>query len=167
MLFFKFILFSFWGYILECLYTSIVNKKINLKRGFFYGPYCPIYGFTLLIIEKFNYLENHYLLIVSILLISIIEYFTSYILEKIFKNKWWDYSRKKININGRICLDNIIIFSIGTMFIIRKIIPVINECFVTNKLTIILIFLLFITICIDIFISIKKHLLQKYVNNTN
>lgn len=125
------------------------------------GPYCPIYGITLIIIDIFNCLNNFYLFIISFFLISFIEYFTSLILEKIFKNKWWDYSRKKLNINGRICLENIIIFSAGTLFTIRKIIPVINKNFFSNNITIILIFLIFITISIDIFLSIKKYLYKE------
>ena len=48
----------------------------------------------------------------SVVICSILEYSTSYILEKIFNTRWWDYSMDKFNINGRICLGTMIPFGI-------------------------------------------------------
>ena len=154
-IFFKFIFFSFFGYILECIYSSIIDKKITLDRGFLLGPYCPIYGACLIIIEKFQKLNNIYLIIISMIIISLIEYFSPYFLEKFFKKRWWDYSNKKINLNGRICLENIIIFSIGTVFIIRNISSFINENLIINQMNTVLIFFLYLVFSLDIFLTIK------------
>lgn len=154
-LFFRFILFSLLGYIVECIYTSIIDKKINIKRGFFYGPYCPIYGITILILDIFSKLNIFYLSIISIIIISLIEYFTSFILEKIFNKKWWDYSNQKYNLHGRICLKNLILFTIGGVYVVKKIIPIIK--FYLNDINYILIFLLFIIFIIDMSFSIKKY----------
>jgi uncharacterized membrane protein len=78
-----------------------------VSRGFLIGPYCPIYGLGGLII---TYLIQPYfhdslaLFIVTMLVASILEYTASYIMEKLFHTRWWDYSQFKFNINGRISL---------------------------------------------------------------
>lgn len=147
-----------FGYVLECIYSSIIEKRINLGRGFFIGPYCPIYGITLLVINSFGYLNDIYLLLLSSIFISLIEYNTSYVLEKIFNRNWWDYSRKKYNIKGRVCLENVIIFSFGSVFIIRKIIPCLDNILgIENYFMIIITFILFIIFSIDLSLSLKRH----------
>ena len=119
-LFLLFLIYSFCGYICEIVYSSIYQKKL-VNRGFFCGPYCPIYGvgslfilFTLLRFKSSPVIV--YLL--GALITSALEYATSFILEKIFHNKWWDYSTEKYNINGRICLLNSLLFGLGTLVII-------------------------------------------------
>lgn len=135
-LFLIFQIFSIFGYILECIYSSILLKKVNLDRGFFFGPYLPIYGITIVIMYKVSQsITSTFLFyIVTILLISFIEYTTGTILENAFKRKWWDYSRKKYNIKGRICLDNIIIFSISGVILSKCLIPLIDEALSKNKI---------------------------------
>ena len=61
------------------------------------------------------------------LITSAVEYYTSYVLELIFHNRWWDYSYRKDNINGRICLKNSILFGIGSVLIIRLINPLLFQ----------------------------------------
>ena len=93
------------------------GKLIN--RGFMVGPLCPIYGIgTTLIAYFLGRYQNDILVLfcMSMILCSALEYFTSYIMEKIFKNRWWDYSEKKYNINGRICLD--FSFAFGALAVI-------------------------------------------------
>lgn len=120
-----FLFFSFLGYIVECIYSSIIQRELNVDRGFFMGPYLPIYGITLtLIYHLTNNISFIFVqFIITFFLIFIIEYITSFVLEKIFKRRWWDYSRKKYNINGRVCLDNLIIFSISSIYISNCLIP--------------------------------------------
>ena len=84
-------------------------------RGFFFGPYCPIYGFGGLIVAIFLYpISDKPLLLfgLSMLLTSLLEYLASYLIEKIFNTKLWDYSKYKFNINGRVCLLNAAEFGI-------------------------------------------------------
>ena len=52
------------------------------------------------------------LFVMSTIICSIIEYLTSYFMEKKYHARWWDYSNKKFNINGRICLETLIPFGI-------------------------------------------------------
>jgi uncharacterized membrane protein len=109
-----FILYSFLGWCLEMVVCYCATKKW-VNRGFLLGPICPIYGCGCLIITILlkGYLEDSKVLFVmAVVLCSILEYFTSYIMEKLFKARWWDYSDKKYNINGRICLENSVAFGV-------------------------------------------------------
>lgn len=94
---------------------KLVELKKFINRGFLIGPYCPIYGWgCILIISLLNkYTDDPLVLFVmAIVICSILEYFTSYFMEKLFKARWWDYSRRKFNINGRICLETMIPFGL-------------------------------------------------------
>jgi uncharacterized membrane protein len=94
---------------------KLIEKHKFVNRGFLVGPICPIYGYGCLLITLLlnKYKDNVVLLfIMAIVICSILEYMTSYIMEKIFKTRWWDYSKKKFNINGRICMDTMIPFGI-------------------------------------------------------
>ena len=100
-----------------CKYVQF-GKFIN--RGFLIGPYCPIYGWgaiaITILLKRYTY-DPLVLFIMSTLVCSIIEYFTSYFMEKKYHARWWDYSSKKFNINGRICLETLIPFGILGLFI--------------------------------------------------
>lgn len=126
--FILFIIYSFIGYLSEAIYCSIDSKKIVLNRGFFMGPYLPIYGVSAVLMNFF--LEKYQndlvaLFVMSVVVCSITEFFTSLILEKIFKVRWWDYSEMKFNIDGRICLLNSFLFGIGGVALVYVINPVI------------------------------------------
>lgn len=117
--FLLFMIYSFCGWALEVL-GKLIEKRRFINRGFLIGPYCPIYGFGALAI---TFLLKRYsndaitLFIMAILVCGVLEYFTSYIMEKLFKARWWDYSQKRFNINGRVCLDTIIPFGLLGLFI--------------------------------------------------
>ena len=114
LLFLIFITYSFIGWCME-VGCKLVELKKFINRGFLIGPYCPIYGWgCILIILLLNKYTNDplVLFIMAIVICSILEYFTSYFMEKLFKARWWDYSRRKFNINGRICLETMIPFGL-------------------------------------------------------
>lgn len=120
-----FIIYSIIGWCVEMLYCRILDGKF-VNRGFLYGPYCPIYGFgAIIIIKTLTPFANNifFVFILSVLLTSLLEYITSYILEKIFDSKWWDYSHLPLNINGRVCLLNSILFGILGLIMIYIIHP--------------------------------------------
>ena len=98
--FLLFMLYAMLGWLMEVVYALVTKKKLS-NRGFLIGPYCPIYG------------------------VGILEYFTSYIMEKLFKARWWDYTKTKFNINGRICVDTMLPFGIIAVIIIYLVNPVI------------------------------------------
>ena len=99
---------------METLWVSWCNKRL-VDRGFLIGPYCPIYGcgalLIILFLNKFSF-NPILLFIMTMLICGVLEYFTSWFMEKVFKARWWDYSDRKFNINGRICLRNLIAFGV-------------------------------------------------------
>ena len=127
-LFIYFFIFSIIGYIVEVINVSIIDKKLVLNRGFLIGPYLPIYGLGSVFMTTFlpKY-ENDViaLFIMSMIICSILEYTTSLILEKIFNVRWWDYSEKKYNIDGRICLENGFLFGLAGIVIIKILNPIV------------------------------------------
>jgi uncharacterized membrane protein len=112
--FMLFFIYAILGWIIETTLVSVEKRKF-VNRGFLIGPYCPIYGFgglAITILLK-NYTKDPIVLfLMAVIICGILEYFTSYIMEKIFKARWWDYSAKKYNINGRICLETVVPFGI-------------------------------------------------------
>lgn len=109
-----FLTYSFLGWIMEVC-VSFYDEHKFINRGFLIGPCCSIYGWGCLLLIFF--LESSKddlfgLMLKAIVICSILEYFTSYIMEKLFHARWWDYSDKKFNLNGRICLETMIPFGI-------------------------------------------------------
>ena len=133
-LFLVFMLYSVAGYLCEIVCSSIKQKKL-VNRGFLCGPYCPIYGvgslFILFLLLRFK--EDPVIVyVLGAIITTAIEYVTSFILEKIFHNKWWDYSDEKFNIHGRVFLFNTLLFGFGSLVIIytgNDIITKILSCF--------------------------------------
>ena len=124
-----FTIYSFLGWVCESAYCSIGQKKL-VNRGFLNGPFCPIYGFgALLVISILSPFVNNIpvLFIASIIVTSTLEYITSYVLEKIFHMSWWDYSTYKYNINGRVCLQNSLMFGLLSLFVMLVIHPAIDD----------------------------------------
>lgn len=109
-----FFIYSVLGYFCEVVYCSVGQKRF-VNRGFLYGPYLPIYGFGSLIVTVLLDPLSKWpvaVFILAFILTSCLEYFTSWLLEKFFSVKLWDYSKHKININGRVCLLNSTLFGI-------------------------------------------------------
>ena len=116
-----FFLYSFLGWAMESLYISVLQRKI-INTGFLHGPFCPIYGFgavvlyVLLINLKGNIIA---IFCTGFLVLSLWEYFVGFLLEKLFKTKYWDYSKNKFNINGRVCFLNSIYWGLLSVFFIE------------------------------------------------
>ena len=111
--FILFIMYSSAGWLVETLWVSWCNKKL-VDRGFLIGPYCPIYGAgALLLIFLMHFTTRPVeLFFIGGLLACALEYVTSFTLEKIFHARWWDYSNRAMNLNGRICLGGFLVFGI-------------------------------------------------------
>ena len=162
-LFFIFFTYSFIGWIIETIYVTlrefVMYKKFKIaNRGFLIGPYCPIYGLSCVlaisILSKYKD-DLIVLFIVGMVLTSVLEYITSYFLEKLFNIRWWDYSIYPFNLNGRICLFNSFLFGLLSIFVIKYINPSI-ENFVYNIPNITRYFIsvvLLIVFIIDIIVS--------------
>lgn len=158
-LFILFIIYSMIGWTMEVILTLIEKKKFT-NRGFMIGPWCPIYGTgcICLILLLDNYKNNPVILFfMAIIICSIIEYMTSLIMEKIFKARWWDYSDKKFNLNGRICLETMIPFGILGLLVVYFVNPFIVN--ILNKIPVktlnIVAYILLAVFITDFIISFK------------
>ncbi|HON59039.1 MAG TPA: HDIG domain-containing protein [Smithella sp.] len=102
-----FAVYSFFGWIIEVIYRSASQRRF-INAGFLYGPFVPIYGFGATFVILIDYLLDFCPFPVKVLLfgliLTMVEYLTSYILEKTFQLKLWDYSNNKFNLHGRVCL---------------------------------------------------------------
>ncbi len=169
--FLLFFIYSVVGYITEITFIAITKNKFTLSRGFLVGPYLPIYGTGALIITLLlTKYKNDYIVLffMSCIICGIIEYMTSYIMEKLFKLRWWDYTDEPFNINGRICLSNIIDFGLGGLIIVEITNPILF--IFLKKIPISVIYIISI-ICIiimitDYIISIRT-IINLEINITN
>ena len=156
-LFLVFMFYSVLGYLCEIVCSSIKQKKL-VNRGFLCGPYCPIYGvgslFILLLLSRFKE-DPVVVYILGAILTSAIEYVTSFLLEKIFHNKWWDYSDEKFNIHGRVFLFNTLLFGFGTLIIIYTGNDIVNYLlgFLSSQVMNILAFSLLAIFVVDVIYS--------------
>ena len=155
--FLLYFIYSTIGWILEVGLAFYEHKKF-INRGFLIGPYCPIYGvgcllLTILLSKYIN--EPGVIFALSIFICATLEYLTSYLMEKIFKLRWWDYSNMKFNINGRICLETLIPFGIIGVLVVKYISPfLINTINSINFNFLIIINIIILSILItDILIS--------------
>lgn len=117
--FLLFMIYAVAGWCMEVICKLIECRKF-VNRGFLIGPYCPIYGYGALLITFLlkNYTNDPIVLfIMAIVVCGTLEYLTSYFMEKIFKARWWDYSHRKFNLNGRVCFGTIIPFGLLGLFI--------------------------------------------------
>ena len=105
--FLLFISYSFLGWVIEVISCSINEKKLYINRGFLIGPYLPIFGLgSILVILFFSKYKDDLIALFMISMVSLtaLEYFTSFLMEKIFHARWWSYEKRKYNINGRVSL---------------------------------------------------------------
>ena len=125
---FYFFLYSFLGWAMESIYLSFGQRKW-VNTGFLYGPFCPIYGFGAIVLYVLLIkLQGKPLIIflAGFAVLSIWEYFVGFLLEKLFKTKYWDYSNNRFNINGRVCLLNSIYWGFLSIFFIEIWNPIIE-----------------------------------------
>lgn len=128
--FLLFLTYSCAGWAMEIVVTLLQKHRIT-NRGFFIGPLCPIYGVGALIgTIAIGHVEN----IIAIFCVSVVgagllEYSTSFLMEKIFRVRWWDYTDQPFNINGRICLGALLGFGVAGILVIRVFNPLLFAAF--------------------------------------
>ena len=131
-LFYEFVImafiFSILGWLMEVTLKYIQYHRF-IDRGFLIGPYCPIYGFGVVAVTilvggligwKGTILETF---MAGFVICGFLDYMTSFYMEKMFHARWWDYSTKPMNLNGRIWIGNLILFGIASVVIVRFIAP--------------------------------------------
>lgn len=120
-----FAFYSFFGWLCETAYCSLIQRRF-INRGFLNGPFCPIYGFgaicVLLLLSRYSD-DLLALFVLSVAATGVIEYMTSVLLEKIFHLSLWDYTERKWNVNGRVCLANAVLFGLLSVLMVKVIHP--------------------------------------------
>lgn len=123
-----FLIYSFFGWCLEVVYQAVEHGKF-INRGFLNGPYCPIYGFGVIIVTgALDPIKSNAVVLFfgSVLLTSMLEFITGFVLEKIFHMHWWDYSEEKFNIRGYICLKFSLLWGVACIIVVRIIHPAVT-----------------------------------------
>ena len=120
-----FFIFAFLGWVMESFY-SLYELGHFTKRGFLYGPICPIYGYAAVMLITFlnRYKKNSLkLFFYSIVLFSAFEYVVSFMRDAMFASHWWDYTNDFFNLNGRISIFYSLAWGIISILFINHIFP--------------------------------------------
>ena len=127
-------IYSIIGWVYESTICSIGHKKL-INRGFLNGPYCPIYGTgAVLVLLVLGRIQNPVLLFFAGAVVTCsLEYLTSWLMEKLFHARWWDYSKRKFNIGGRVCLIGAVVFGAFSVVLILFLHPWVKS--LTDRLT--------------------------------
>ena len=123
-----FFIYSVAGWVTE-VFLKFLEYKRFINRGFLIGPYCPIYGAGAVLItvggKLLSPVDRTWAMsfLIAFVLCGLLEYMTSYILEKYFHARWWDYTERPMNLHGRVWIGNLILFGIGGVFILEDFNP--------------------------------------------
>lgn len=110
------------------MYQAVEHGKF-INRGFLNGPYCPIYGFGVIIVASvLEPIKNDIIILYigSVVLTSCLELVTGFLLEKIFHMHWWDYSGERLNLHGYICLKFSLLWGVACLIVVRLVHPTIT-----------------------------------------
>ena len=124
-----FFVYSFLGWVAEVAFHAVTAGKF-VNRGFLNGPVCPIYGtgVAAILLILGNWAEKPWaVLLVGIALPSALELITGWALETFFHNKWWDYSARKFNVKGYICLEFSLLWGIAVLTIVEVVHPLVKR----------------------------------------
>jgi len=120
-----FFIYAFLGWCTEVSYAALVTGSF-VNRGFLNGPVCPIYGFgVVIVLTCLTPLAGSLplLFLGSVVLTSALEWLTGFALEKLFHQRWWDYSDEPFNLSGYICLRFAIAWGFACMFVVKLLHP--------------------------------------------
>ena len=123
-----FFIYSIAGWVTE-VFLKFLEYKRFINRGFLIGPYCPIYGAGAVLItvggKLLSPVDRTWAMsfLIAFVLCGLLEYMTSYILEKYFHARWWDYTERPMNLHGRVWIGNLILFGIGGVLILEDFNP--------------------------------------------
>ena len=124
-----FFVYGFLGWCTEVIFAAFKQHRF-VNRGFLNGPICPIYGVGVtLVIACLEAFQSNLLLlyISSVILVTVLEGVTGWAMDKLFHNKWWDYSKLPFNIGGDVCLLFSLIWGVACVFIVYFVHPLIHQ----------------------------------------
>lgn len=173
-----FIIYSFVGFIIETLFALVFYNVLESRQSFLYGPFCGIYGvgavFMYVILNKYFKKNKHLLFFGGFIVGSIVEYVLSFLGEVILNVRWWDYSDRFLNLNGRICFLYSLFWGALGLYFMTVINPFVDKIieFLKKKINIkilkIIVLVIFIFLMIDCILSgiaIECYLTRQAVEN--
>ena len=156
----SFFIYGFAGWIWESFLCPIATGHKIKNSGFLIGPIVPIYGVgaltvSLLLSPTYSYLT---IFIEGAFVACVIEYLTSWGMEAMYHRRWWDYSDKAFNVNGRVCLEGFLVFGLFSVIAVRFVQPFLMEQIMAHQTTglIILATVLSTVFVIDFIVTIKS-----------
>ena len=152
-----FIIYSFAGWCMEVLISLVLRKKL-INRGFLVGPICPIYGVGALLLSAVLDANEPPLVIFCVAFVgsAVLEYLASFVMERLFRVRWCDYTERPYNLKGRICLESIRSFGIIGVLMLKLITPALIGLFQSLPPTILILSasIVFFTVLCDIALSL-------------
>ena len=154
-----FFVYAFLGWCTEVCYAALVSGRF-VNRGFLNGPVCPIYGFGVVIVLLFLEPLKHNLLLLflgSVLLTSALEWLTGFVLEKLFRQRWWDYSDEPFNLGGYICLRFSIAWGLACLFVVKIIHPTVllAICLIPRPVGLVLLGIMGLVMAVDLAATVR------------
>ena len=173
-----FIIYSVIGFIIETVFAMVFYNVIESRKSFLYGPFCSIYGIGAVVMYVFlnRYFKknNHLLFLGGFIVGSVVEYVISLVGEIFLHVRWWDYSNRFLNLNGRICFLYSLFWGLLGVYFMRVINPRVDKMidFIKSKINIkvlkaivLIIIILLIINCVVSGIAIDLYLMRQSVQN--
>lgn len=154
----NFFFYGFVGWCAEVAFAAVRQGKF-VNRGFLNGPICPIYGIgvSLIIALLDGYKENLVLLyLASAVLVTLLEWITGFLLEKLFHHRWWDYSGMPFNIGGYVCPLFSMIWGLACVIVVHFLHPPIRRCisWLPKWIGVLLLIVLGLVLLADLYVTV-------------
>lgn len=154
-----FFVYGFLGWCTEVAFAAVKEQRF-VNRGFLNGPICPIYGVgvSAVVLLLGPYTSNIALLyIASVVIVTVIEGLTGWIMDVLFHSKWWDYSDMKFNIGGYVCLTFSLVWGVACVAIMKFIHPLIHKAlsFIPHTLGIVIIIIFTAALIADLSVTVS------------
>ena len=149
-----FFVYAFLGWCTEVSYAALVSGRF-VNRGFLNGPWCPVYGFgVVIVLAGLEPLRSNLLLLFlgSVALTSALEWLTGFVLEKLFHQRWWDYSDQPFNLGGYICLRFSIAWGLACLFVVEILQPTVVFLIrlIPHEVGLVILVVLCVGMCVDL-----------------
>ena len=154
-----FFIYAFLGWCTEVSYAALKSGRF-VNRGFLNGPVCPVYGCgAVIVLWVLEPLRGNLLLLFlgSVALTSLLEWLTGFVLERLFHQRWWDYSQEPFNLNGYICLRFSIAWGLACLFVVELVHPSVLWCIRTipHPVGVGLLILFSVTMAVDLAATVR------------
>ena len=154
-----FFIYAFLGWCTEVSYAALKSGRF-VNRGFLNGPVCPVYGCgAVIVLWVLGPLRGNLLLLFlgSVALTSLLEWLTGFVLERLFHQRWWDYSQEPFNLNGYICLRFSIAWGLACLFVVKLVHPSVLWCIRTipHPVGVGLLILFSVTMAVDLAATVR------------